>query len=518
MIRFIITAALLTLLVVPKGVTQHWQGISLGNYSGTNSLYHNPAFVADSRFSVYAHLAGINYFVGNNHVKWNAPFSFASLITNTVSEDNLDERGKLVFPRRYLEPKLNGNLKYINTGIDLRLPSLMISLKDGKYGIGFNTRARGLMNLNQTTEPLAQLIRGSTQDTTLHRKQFTDQRGKMQLNGFVEYSLTLGGVILDDETDFLKIGVTVKRLIGVSQNKIEIQRADYQLIPDPEWENLRYMPAVSRMDGTTHYTIDDGISSISMNPNWWLLGKTAPGNGWGLDIGAVYEYRPDIGSFKNFSKSSGTPKRDPSLNKYLYRIAVSITDLGILNYNNTYYNYTQTAENVRGNLNYNNFNPWSGLDHFYGGLERTLGVPQAIPKGRKMMLPMAFQASIDYNIKPNVYVSTLLVTPLTRAGSDHMRQEALLSVVPRYERRWFEVSVPISIMNHYRSFGIGLAGRAGPLWLGTDHLSGLFNIGNPKAMSFYAGLSMGLFRKSLSDEIPCWPPKQNFFKRTFKKQ
>lgn len=514
MIR-IAAASIFIFLVSPRILSQHWQGVSQGNYSGTNSLYHNPAFVADSRYSVYGNLVGFNYYVGNNHVKWDAPYSFAAFLTNTVSEEHRNERGKLLFPRRYLAQRLNGNLKYLNTGADLRLPSLMVSLKQGRYGLGLNTRVRTILNVSQTTEQLARLIRGSTQDTTLHGQQFADQSGKLLMNAFAEYSVTFGGVILDDDTEFLKVGITAKRLIGVSQNRIHIHRANYEVIPDPEWNNLRYMASISSMDGETNYTIDDGLTSASFNPNWWLLGRTAPGNGWGLDIGAVYEYRPDIRSFKNFGSSAGSPKRDPSVNKYLYRVAVSLTDVGFLNFSNTFYNYSQTAQNVNGNLNYNSFNPWTSIESFYGALETTLSMPAATPAARRMLLPMAFQASIDYSVQPNVYVNAMLVTPLTRSGSDHMRQESLLSVIPRYEHRWYEISLPISIMNHYRSLGVGLAGRAGPLWFGTDHIAGLFNIGNPKALSFYAGLSMGIHRKPISDEIPCWPPRQNFFRRVF---
>ncbi len=514
MIRFANGLFLCLVLTAAPAAAQYLQGVAMGNYAGTNSLYHNPAFVADSRYSVFANLAGFNYYVGNNHVKWDAPYSFASFMTNSVPSEHRNEKGKIVFPRRYLEQRLNGNQKYLNTGLDLRLPSLMISLKNGKYGLGFNTRARALMNLSQTSEPLARLIRGSTQDTTLHGERFHNQQGKMALNAFAEYSVTFGGVIMDSETDFLKVGVTAKRLIGISQNRINIERADYRLIPDPEWGNQRYMVSVSSMDGSSYYTTDDGVSSASLSPNWWLTGKSAPGSGWGLDIGAVYEYRPNIRSFHNFG-TAASPRRDPSQNKYLYRVAVSLTDIGFLNFHNTFYNYTQTGQNVRGNLNYNSFNPWNGIDNFYRALENTLAMPSATPARFRTMLPMAFQASIDYNYSGSIYVNTLFVSPLTLSKSGNMWAESLLSVTPRYEHRWYEISMPISLMNHYRSFGVGLAGRAGPLWFGTDHLSGLLNIGKPKTLTFYAGLSMGLYRKPISDEIPCWPARQGFFKRMF---
>ena len=164
---------------------QYMQGTALGNYAGTNSLYHNPALVADSRYSVFANLAGFNYYVGNNHVKWNAPYSFLGFVTNSVSDEFRNENGKIVFPRRYLDQRLNGNIKYLNTGGEVRLPSLMISLKGGKYGLALSTRTRALMNLSQTSEPLARLIRGSTQDTTLHGEFFERQKGKIHIIKFL---------------------------------------------------------------------------------------------------------------------------------------------------------------------------------------------------------------------------------------------------------------------------------------------------------------------------------------------
>lgn len=516
MVRLFLWGILILLFTASKGLAQHLQGIAPGNYAGTNSLYHNPAFVADSRYSVFGNLVGLNYYVGNNHVKWDAPYSFASFVTNSTGDQYRNDQGKLAFPRKYLDQKLNGNLKYLNTGLDVRLPSLMISLKKGKMGLGFNTRARTLLHLSQTTEPLAQLIRGSTQDTTLHKQMFRNQSGKLAANIFGEYSLTFGAVVYDAETDFLKFGVTVKRVIGLSQNHINIQKADYELVPDPAYGNLRYMTAVSSLDGDTRYTTDDGIRSSSLNPEWWLLGKSAPGSGWALDIGAVYEYRPNIQRYRNFSGPADSPRRDPSVNKYLYRIAASITDAGFLNFHNSYYNYAQSASNVAGNLDYGSFNPWRGFDNFYQALENNLGLPAAVPSKARTLMPMAFQASIDYRYTDNIFVNAMLVTPLTKARSGNMRQESLLSVVPRYEHRWFEISLPVSLMNHYRSLGIGLAGRAGPLWLGTDHLGGLFNIGKPKALSFYAGLSMGIYQRPLTDEIPCWPPKERFFRRLFR--
>src|SRR5690606_3140420 len=167
-------------------------------------------------------------------------------------------------------------------------------------------------------------------------------------------------------------------------------------------------------------TTDQGIISASFSPNWWLIGKSAPGNGWGLDLGAVFEYRPDINSFKNFG-SSTEPQRDPSLNKYLYLVAVSVTDIGILTFSNTFYNYSQLAQNARGNLDYNSFNPLTGVNNFYDAVGRTLSnVSAAAPTKTNALLSIALQASIDYHIKPHRYTGTLCFATHNSPESFHM--------------------------------------------------------------------------------------------------
>lgn len=66
--------------------SQHLPGASMGNYAGTNALYHNPAFVADSRYRVYVNVAATQLYTANNHVRYEAPFSFFNLLTAPISK------------------------------------------------------------------------------------------------------------------------------------------------------------------------------------------------------------------------------------------------------------------------------------------------------------------------------------------------------------------------------------------------------------------------------------------------
>ena len=56
------------------------------------------------------------------------------------------------------------------------------------------------------------------------------------------------------------------------------------------------------------------------------MGDQSAGAGWGVDVGIVYEYRPD--NRKYVYRQKGVVKLDPSKNKYEFRVGVSLLDIG----------------------------------------------------------------------------------------------------------------------------------------------------------------------------------------------
>lgn len=494
---------------------QHLQGIAMGNYSGTQALYHNPAFVADSRYSVYVNLVGTQFYTANSGVRYNAPYSFLSLITNQVSPEYRNPKGAVLFPRAYLIERLNGRDKWLNAGGDTRLPSIMFGLFKNKIGVGFSTRARYYANASGITEPLSRLISKTTRLAELQGERFENQSGRMHVNALGEIAMTVGGVVIDNETDFLKVGVTVKRLIGLYNAHVEINNSSYTIQPDPAWTNQRHLIVGDQINVKYGITRDEAFQNIKPNVSW-LLGNAPAGSGWGFDLGAVYEYRPDVNKYAYTEK--GVRMKDASKNKYLYRIAVSLTDVGRVHFKNPNYILQQEVVTTNKILRYDDFQKLQGSEGAFTAVNTAFGVSGSQAANFHSVLPMAFQASVDYNIQPKVYVNALWVQNLIPQKAFGMKGESMLSVTPRYEHKWYEISVPISIMNRYSSPAIGLAGRAGPVWFGTDHITGLLNIGNPKSFNLYFGVSAGLFRKPPGERNKCWPPENSWLRRIFSRR
>jgi hypothetical protein len=506
---------LIFLVVIPTWLlAQHMPGVSMGNFAGTQALYHNPAFVADSRYSVHINLVGAQLYLANNHIKYNAPYSFLSLMTNNVPAQYRNEKGAIILPQSDLEERLNGRQKHLNLGVDVRLPSFMISLKDGKYGIGFSTRVRTLLNMTEATEPIAQTLRSRGKELGIQKKLFENQSANLHLNGIGEYAITLGGVLLDDETDFFKVGITAKRLIGVFNTHILIEDGAYTIQPDPAYLDRKELYDIAAITTQYGYTSDGAFQNLRATPAW-LVGNAAAGSGFGFDLGMVYEYRPNVHKYSYSDR--GIRKRDGSKNKYLYRIAVSLTDVGRVKFKNPNYVSQYQVTTTNKVLRFQDYENIGGAEGLFTAVNQSLGVDNASRTTTfTSILPTALQASLDYQIKPNLYVNTLWVQNLIRPGAFGMKGESVLAVTPRYESRWYELSVPVSLMNRYGSFGIGIAGRVGPFWLGTDHLAGLLNIGKPKAINIYGGVSFGLFQKPPQSPNPCYlEDREPLLKRIF---
>jgi hypothetical protein len=65
-------------------------------------------------------------------------------------------------------------------------------------------------------------------------------------------------------------------------------------------------------------------------------------------------------------------------------------------------------------------------------------------------------------------------------------------VVPRFESKWLEVSMPVGLTQDYRKGNIGACVRVGPLFVGSDNLLSNLIVNQIKGMNVYFGLSSSI--------------------------
>jgi Family of unknown function (DUF5723) len=210
--------------------SQQWLGISSSNYAGTYNVYSNPANIADSRYKFFMNIAGVNAEIINNYASWAAPYSFIGLSTNNVADKYRGSNGLPVYRKTYMKEATGKQNSVAFAGIDVRGPSLIYTFEKAKFAIGLTSRIRFLTNLDNTTSDVAHVMVNGTILPDLYGKPQNDNHFTMNLNGYTEAGLTFGLVIREQDQDFIKVGLTVKRVNGVLNIHYLADDIDLQLI------------------------------------------------------------------------------------------------------------------------------------------------------------------------------------------------------------------------------------------------------------------------------------------------
>lgn len=493
---------------------QQWLGIVTSNYAGTYSLYPNPANVADSRYKFFINIAGGNAEFTNNYAAWAAPYSFIGMATNTVPDKYRASNGLTGFKPSYIEEARNKPNTTSFAAADIKGPSMIYTFEKAKFAIGFTSRVRVLNNLTNTTAQVAHIMVQGTIVPDIYGIPQRNNHFIMNLNAYTEMGMTFGMVVKEQEQDYFKVGFTVKRVNGFLNLHYLVDEADFRIDPNAarsQRQNLLFENAV----GTYGTTTTDALRTASFSKNW-LFGNQAAGTGYGFDIGAVYEYRPDYDKYD--IKVKGKWQGDGTKNKYLYKISVALLDVGKLNYNNPdLVNQIKISEkNIL--ILPGTFNGIEDPNDLYKQTNAAFGLQDSdYSHSFVSALPMALSTNFDYKLSKKLYLNTTWIQSLTNKNKIGSSQPSILAFIPRYESKWFDVTMPLALINGYRNFTVGLAGRIGPLFLGTDNLGGVLNIGNPKGINAYFGLTLPLFRKLPDAPNSCYVEEKSTLRQELRK-
>ena len=396
----------------------------------------------------------------------------------------LGEEGEEAFDRDYIRERLDGKPKMAHTGIDIRLPSVMVKLSP-RHSIALTTRFRRAMHANHVSEDLAQVISFGTASPALQNVSFTDREAYFNDNAFAEIGLTYARVLLSREKRFLKGGITVKRLKGLYSAHLLASEVDYQLRQNQDGES--YMQVQQGKARLGFSQSDFALSQEDVIKS--IIGSNPPGSGWGVDIGFTYEHRPKFADYQY--TLNGEERTDEGENKYKYRIGASLLDVGGITYNDPrqVHRYDITRQNL--NLTDDTFE-----DITLENLEPTLAEALAVQFSERQTsirsgLPTALHLNADYRLSRHLFLNAALLHNLRVKGSMAMRQYSAFSVAPRLETKGLEFALPVSLLNDYRYLALGAMLRLGPLLVGSENLAGALGFGKVTGADVYLGLGFG---------------------------
>jgi hypothetical protein len=449
---------------------QEMLGTTLGNYSGINGIQLNPSSLHNSKSYLDIQLFGLDIFLQNNYLYMQkSDYRFSNFFKSGYElPTHKEEYGTEV--RNFYH---YNNLRDKNAFVQQRINGPGAMLIWGHHAFGLSTAVRTVVSMVNVPQDLANFIYLGLSYTPQQNINYSDN-GPIRANvmSWGEIGLTYSNTFFARGYNVLSAGVSVKRLLGLGGMYLKARNLEY-IVPNDSTIEIKNVDA------------DIGLAlPVNYTNNTVLTSPLFKGGGFGIDLGVTYTRLAHYHQTEYFNTLCAQPYED-----YLYRIGVALIDIGGISFkNNAVMMKIDNQNSYWTDVNSLKFN---SIGQFLDTLSyQFYGNNTSAYTGDRftLWLPSALSVQFDYHLQKNWYVNTSLIYGFPM-GTGAISRPAELSVTPRYETRWFEASMPVSLYN-WQLTRIGLAMRIYGLTIGTDKIGGFFHINDFTGLDFYMSLKL----------------------------
>lgn len=420
------------------------------NYMPTNSVMINPSSMLDvkTRFDINVVSAG------------------AFLMNNIVYLENTSLRSYLA-EKRYeedfsFEIKLNRRKYHAYNRNMAHGPGFVFSQGDHAFGLGLSVKS-----YTHVRNIPGEVITAIATMEVPEDKSVQGKNISMASMAFGDIKFSYAYTFLKRKRELFMGGISLSKFIPIRAVASKIRAVNAEILND-----------------STGFVFDVDADNVYLNPDSIVLFSN-----FGVDLGFTYE-RMQSESY-NYMPNSG--KNNCRRNYYLYKIGVSLMDLGSLKFLEEEVEYiglkATDYDFTREEFSEDNLNPFEMIQ---GNAVVTTDPSAAfIRKLNKVRLPSYASLQVDYNAWNNkFYLNLTWVQRLPQSSKAWgISRGNSLALTPRYESRLFEAALPLSLYE-YAYPQVGLMLRFWFLSLGTDKLGSLLFDSDVYGSDFYFALKI----------------------------
>jgi hypothetical protein len=424
------------------------------NYAGVIGTFLNPSSISNSKLSL-----DVNIFTAGGNLQTNYYF-----IPRDVYKPLSPFKDGFASFKAYQGYITNNKHNYLYAKEQLHLPSVMYS--DGKKAFGFHISWRFEGDTKNAPNDIVTCLydgmfygRGTTQvlNVDKHADKF-----HFAVASWQELGATYSKTIKNDGTSYLAAGMTGNLLLGNAAFYYNNKKVDYYF------------------EDTTSITFKDMHSDFGgVKPSGIINGL-----GMGVNLGITY----CIGD------SAENTGNNNSYYHYKYKFGASLLDVGGIRFGKgkTYRINSYDGENP--DLLSDQLGDLDNLDEQVDGT--------GIKDHLNFYLPTALCFQFDYNVNNKVFVGANYIQGIHFTGCQ-IRRPTILSVCPRYEKRWFEVSLPLSLYA-WRLPRIGFEMRAWNITVGAEKIGWLFKFNDYNGVDGYISFRYNICKKTVNTSNPLY--------------
>lgn len=413
-------------------------GLKLGHYSGINGTLLNPAQAVNDPLKWDVNIVSAGAFVHNNLMF----LSHTNLVEVLSNTENVTFSSKLYpdgsQPENAIPLDLFDNNKRGFFAANANIMGPSIQFKHKNHSFGLFTNVRGAF----TTHRMPRLRYYDVLRTPFDEPiETTPYDASIMTWG--EIGLNYGTVVYDNRrTMQVAVGATVKLLMGY--DGFYAQEGGTQVL----------------LDGNSASGLDIDIEA------GYATGYRGVDEAWdaGYDLN-----RKGMG----VSTDLGITWTRAYRGRYKWKMGVSLLDVGFIRFTTDARQFLLNTDTPTGSIIRDDLESVNNIEEVEEVIENQLGVGETQINDRfSIVTPTALSVQADYAIDNNLFVNAVWVQRVPLAAVNVERTN-ILAVTPRYEEKWWSVSVPV-VLYDYAQLRYGLALRLGPLVIGSDNIRSIW--------------------------------------------
>jgi outer membrane protein OmpA-like peptidoglycan-associated protein len=474
-----------SLFLLQQFNAQDFLGYSTSEYAGVTAIDIQPANLADNRFRFDMTLFGTHVKAYNNYVGLNRSKIIAHDGTFYKSMFNQGENSAwsdTAFKYNYLHTTDDiDKQKRVYFANRLVLPSFLLEINH-KNTLAFTWDIRNYANVDGVSRDLAKMIYKDYKDSSNWLKKLPSTNLSLQSMSWAEYGVSYARVLKEDNEHAFKVAGRFKIMQGIA--------AAYMFAKDFNYQFQHIDTTFIYGSDTVH--IDDEVLSVAeVNVDYGHSANLYTDNvgkikydwkqanpGFGMDIGFVYEWRPDYEKYKyDMDGEKNLWRRDKS--KYKFKAGLSILDLGGIRFKKGEY-----SNNFKANVSLWDIRKLKFDSIPMKDLDDTLTARFGHTDSKStffMNLPTAISAQADYKVWKDFDINFVMYyAVLWKNNPNKVHDFTSVSLTASYDHKWFGIFLPVQYHALY-GFSYGACARIGPLIVGTDNLGSIIS----KKKNFY---------------------------------
>lgn len=471
--------SLVILIGANEALGQEMFGVTLGNYNGLTGSLLNPAIMTNTRNYLEVNFLAADIFASNNMAY--IPASDASIWDAFKPDAEFPTYGRKNSSFKIYE---NRNLKNAAANIRILGPSAMFQY--GKHAFAITTSLRFFTSGNHIPWEMPVFGYAGMDYGPINNVNFDDYNIDVETQAWMEVGLSYAYELYHRFADQISVGISVHKLWGYAGMYGQVNNVNY-IIPNDSVMDIK------NLNGEVGFSVPVDYSNNDFPVNDPLF----KGSGIGVDFGVVYTKRRYVDD-KRWKKPCGQ-----EFNDYIYRIGLSLLDLGRVKYTNNAQVHSYDDVSAYW-VNYDTIS-YSTVNEVVQEISNVFyGSPTASYRGNSFAIGLPTVLSLQFDYHPirwdNVYIGAVWMQPV-RFSQHALRRPAQLSIIPRYETKYFEVSLPLQLYE-YQYPRVGLALRFAFLTIGTERIGTYLGLSDLNGLDIYFSIKLNIAKNTCRKPVP----------------